>query len=60
MIDYQEIMYPRKKKASCHRICYVGYMYPQNNEYFRATDSGESAGIAGMSVNQMKALYDMK
>lgn len=24
MIDYQEIVYPRKKKASCHRIWWYG------------------------------------
>ena len=30
------------------------FMFPQGNEYFRATDSGESAGKAGISVNEMK------
>ena len=31
------------------------YMYPQQEGvYFRATDSGESAGIYGMSVKEME------
>lgn len=31
------------------------FMYPQHPEaHFRATDSRESAGIVGMSVNEMK------
>ena len=30
------------------------FMFPQSGEYFRYTDSGESAGIAGMSVKEME------
>lgn len=31
------------------------YMYPQHpNKHFRATDSGESAGIVGMSVKEIE------
>ena len=30
------------------------FMFPQRGEYFRYTDSGESAGIVGMSVNEME------
>ena len=30
------------------------YMWPQNGEYFKHTDSDESAGIVGMSVNEME------
>lgn len=31
------------------------FMYPQHpNAHFRATDSNESAGIVGMSVNEME------
>lgn len=31
------------------------YMYPQRNgAYFKATDSGESAGIVGMSVKELE------
>ena len=30
------------------------FMFPQNGEYFRYTDSVESAGIVGMSVNEME------
>lgn len=30
------------------------FMYPQNGEYFRHTDSNESAGIAGMSVKEIE------
>lgn len=33
------------------------YMFPQHpNTYFKATDSGESAGIDGMSVKQLESL----
>lgn len=31
------------------------YMYPQNGECYRATDSDGSAGIVGMSVNEMES-----
>lgn len=30
------------------------YMWPQNGEYFKHTDSNGSAGIVGMSVNEME------
>ena len=30
------------------------YMWPQGGEYFKHTDSDESAGIVGMSVNEME------
>ena len=30
------------------------FMFPQNGEYFRHTDSDESAGIVGMSVREME------
>lgn len=30
------------------------YMCPQSGEYFKHTDSDESAGIVGMSVNEME------
>ena len=30
------------------------YMFPQEGEYFRHTDSDESAGIVGMSVKEME------
>ena len=34
------------------------YMYPQEDgAFFKATDSGESAGISGMSYNEMKEKY---
>ena len=33
------------------------YMYPQKaGAYFKATESGKSAGIVGISVNQMRDL----
>lgn len=33
------------------------FMFPQHkNAHFRATDSGESAGIVGISVNEMEML----
>ena len=30
------------------------YMFPQEGDYFRHTDSDESAGIVGMSVKEME------
>ena len=30
------------------------FMFPQNGEYFRHTDSDDSAGIVGMSVQEME------
>jgi hypothetical protein len=34
------------------------YMYPQEDgAFFEATNSGESAGISGMSYNEMKERY---
>lgn len=30
------------------------YMFPQEGDYFRRTDSDESAGIVGMSVKEME------
>lgn len=30
------------------------YMWPQSGEHFKHTDSDESAGIVGMSVNEME------
>ena len=30
------------------------FMFPQSGEYFKYTDSGESAGIVGMSVKEME------
>lgn len=37
--------------------CMFGFMYPPERAYFRATSSGESAGIVGMSIKEME---DMK
>ena len=34
--------------------CMFRYMFPQGSEYFTATDSGESAGIVGMSIKEME------
>lgn len=35
------------------------FMYPQHpGAYFRATDNGESAGIVGMSVNEIKSFKE--
>lgn len=34
--------------------CMLRYMYPQGNESFKPTDSGESAGIVGISVKEME------
>lgn len=35
------------------------FMYPQHSKaHFRTTDSGESAGIVGMSVNEMRTFKE--
>jgi hypothetical protein len=36
--------------------CMFGWMYPPPGAFFRATSSNESAGIAGISINEMEAL----
>lgn len=35
--------------------CMFRYMYPHEGEFFKATDSSESAGIDGISHNELKA-----
>ncbi len=37
--------------------CMFGFMYPSEGAFFKATSSGESAGIVGMSIKEME---DMK
>lgn len=32
------------------------FMYPQGNESYRPTDSDQSAGVDGMTINEMKGL----
>lgn len=34
------------------------FMYPQGNESYRPTDSDQSAGVDGMTINQMKEFRD--
>ncbi len=34
--------------------CMFGFMYPRDGEFFKATESGESAGIVGMSIKEME------
>lgn len=34
------------------------FMYPQGNESYRPTDSDQSAGVDGMTINQMKEFKD--
>lgn len=34
--------------------CMFRYMYPQGGEYFKATDSNDSAGIAGISIKEIE------
>lgn len=50
-----------KDTGNAERLCDLAnyamfeFMYPQHPKaHFRATDSGESVGIVGMSVNEMK------
>ena len=34
--------------------CMFRYMFPQPGEYFKYTDSNQSAGIRGMSINEIE------
>lgn len=34
--------------------CMFGWMYPRAGQFFKATDSEESAGIVGMSIKEME------
>ena len=39
----------------------IEFMYPQHpNKHFRATDSSESAGIVGLSVNEAKRFMEQE
>lgn len=40
--------------ADAANYCMFRYMYPQTGEYFKHTDSGDSAGIEGMSVKEIE------
>ena len=40
--------------ADAANYCMFRYMYPQTGEYFKHTDSNESAGIDGMSVKEIE------
>ena len=40
--------------ADAANYCMCRYMYPQNGEFFKHTDSGESAGIEGISIKEME------
>lgn len=41
--------------ADLANYCMFRYMWPQGKEYFKHTDSNESAGIEGISVKEMEA-----
>jgi hypothetical protein len=41
--------------ADLANYCMFRYMYPKDGERFKHTDSNESAGIDGMSVNEIEA-----
>ena len=34
------------------------YMYPQGNESYRPTDSNESAGVDGITINELKGYQE--
>lgn len=34
------------------------YMYPQGNESYRPTDSNQSAGVDGITINEIKAMKE--
>lgn len=36
----------------------IRYMYPQGNESYRPTDSNESAGVDGITINEIKAMKE--
>ena len=40
--------------ADAANYCMFRFMFPQGNERFKRTDSGESAGIVGMSVKEIE------
>ena len=40
--------------ADAANYCMFRYMFPQGKEFFKHTDSGESAGIDGMSVKEIE------
>ena len=35
------------------------YMYPQGNESYRPTDSNESAGVSGITINELKSYQEV-
>lgn len=35
------------------------YMYPQGNESYRPTDSNQSAGISGITINELKSYQEV-
>ena len=35
------------------------FMYPQGNESYRPTDSNESAGVDGITINEIKAYQEV-
>lgn len=41
--------------ADAANYCMFRFMYPQTGDYFKHTDSSESAGIVGMSINEIEA-----
>ena len=40
--------------ADAANYCMFRYMFPQEKEFFKHADSGESAGIVGMSVKEIE------
>ena len=40
--------------ADAANYCMFRYMFPQTGEYFKYTDSNQSAGIHGMSINEIE------
>lgn len=45
--------------ADVANYCMFRYMYPQNGEYFKHTDSNGSAGIVGITEKQIEAIREI-
>ena len=51
---FDEIRKGLEYLADAANYCMFRYMFPQGKEFFKHTDSGESAGIDGMSVKEIE------
>ena len=60
LLDVSRNAWRNSKRPATEYLCDLAnyamfrFMFPQSGEYFKYTDSGESAGIVGMSVKEME------